>query len=114
MNLHWPRGCSAWYLWLALGFACADNAGALPDESAAIRALESRACGSATIGERLGEEIRGHSRRDLGWRLFEEDGHYDLERSLRVSKSMDLRFRWRVYENGTVEPTSEPARRLCT
>ncbi len=114
MSLNQPcRSAAFWLCAMACG-ACANYAGATSDESAAIRALEAKACGLSTIGERLGEEIRGHSRRDLGWRLFDEDGHYDLERSLRVSKSMEVRFRWRVYDNGTVEPMSEPARRLCT
>ena len=94
-------------------YAVATSAGAGPDEASAARALEAKPCGTGTIGGRLDDEIRGHSRRDLGWRMFVGTGYYDLERSLRVSKSMEMRFRWRVLDNGSVEPLSEPAQRLC-
>lgn len=101
--------------WLGLLLtAYAVQSSALPDEGDAARALEAQPCGNSTIGERLAEEIRSHSRRDLGWRMFGGQGYYDLERSLRVSKSMDMRFRWRIFDGGTVEPVSQAAQRVCS
>lgn len=83
------------------------------EETLAISRLEALPCSGKTIGERLAEEILKHSRRDLGWRIFEGEGYLDLERSLRVSKAMEIRYRWRSTASGTLEPISEAAKDLC-
>lgn len=75
--------------------------------------IESLACGDAMVGHRLSEEIRIHSRRDLGWRFFPEDKYIDAERGLRVSKSMEIRYRWRIDGNGRILPESDAAKKLC-
>jgi hypothetical protein len=69
--------------------------------------------GAITVGERLAEEARIHSRRDLGWRFFPGDYVMEVERSFRVSKSMEMRFRRRVDSGGKAEALTEPAQQLC-
>lgn len=83
------------------------------DEAMATARVEAAACGASTVGARLAEEMRSHSRRDLGWRAFPGSDATDLERSARVSKSLDIRYRWRVDGAGRVEPVSEAAKSLC-
>jgi hypothetical protein len=83
------------------------------DRAEAIRQVEAVTCGGSTVGARLQEEISAHSRRDLGWQVFSSDETTDIERALRVSKSMDLRYRWRLSASGSVEAQSEAAKKLC-
>lgn len=83
-------------------------------EDMARQAIEQLPCGAGTVGARLEEETRIHSRRDLGWRSFQEGDNLDLERAFRVSKSMEIRFRWRVDHAGHAEALTDPARNLCT
>jgi hypothetical protein len=75
--------------------------------------IEATPCGGTTLGERLADETRIHSRRDLGWRFFPGSGYMDVERALRVSKSMEIRYRWRMDGSGRVEALTEPAQMLC-
>ncbi len=75
--------------------------------------VEATPCAGATLGQRLEEESRFHSRRDLGWRFFPGEGYMDAERALRVSKSMEIRYRWRVDAAGKVEALTDSARELC-
>ncbi|QJD29384.1 hypothetical protein [Methylococcus geothermalis] len=86
---------------------------AVADEAADVAKVEAAACAGATVGQRLQEEIQSHSRRDLGWRVFAEADHRDLERSLRISKAMEARYRWRIDAAGNIEPVSDAARQLC-
>jgi hypothetical protein len=97
------------FFWLAL----MPSPGAVADEAADIAKVEAAACAGTSVGQRLQEEIQSHSRRDLGWRIFAEDDHRDLERSLRVSKAMEVRYRWRIDAAGKIEPVSDAARQLC-
>ncbi len=83
------------------------------DEAQAVTLVEATPCHGKTVGERLKDEIQSHSRRDLGWQSFDKDGDHDLERALRVSKSMDIRYRWRLTASGSVEAVSDPAKKLC-
>lgn len=82
-------------------------------DEAAQQKIEAMPCGGTTLGERLAEETHIHSRRDLGWRFFPGSGYMDVERSLRVSKSMEIRYRWRVNDAGQVEARNEAAQGLC-
>lgn len=107
----------AWSRVAALLFLLALSARPSPspamDEATATARVEGATCGASTVGARLADELRSHSRRDLGWRAFPGDNAVDLERSARVSKSMDIRYRWRVDGAGRVEAVSEAAKSLC-
>lgn len=92
-------------------FACPVLADQHEDE--AQQAVVGMACGSATVGAMLDQEARAHSRRDLGWRFFPDGDNLDVERSFRVSKSMEVRFRWKVDHSGHVMPVTESAKSLC-
>jgi len=54
------------------------------------------------------------SHRDLGWQVFKNDHGYDVERSFMVSKSMELRYRWRLSHNGELSAISDRAKSLCS
>lgn len=93
-------------LWAAVVWADAHDTGAQ-------HRIEATPCAGATIGAKLDEEARIHSRRDLGWRFFPGEGYMDAERAFRVSKGMEIRYRWRVDAAGKTEPQTDSARELC-
>lgn len=53
------------------------------------------------------------SQRDLGWQVFKEEGHFDVERAFLMNKSMQLRFRWHINADGSIAPASSRAESLC-
>lgn len=68
---------------------------------------------SETIDQFLDHKLKP-SHRDLGWRVFARDDGFDVERAFLVSKSMELRYRWRVGASGEPQPVSERAQGLCS
>ncbi|MGY6276596.1 hypothetical protein [Methylomonas sp. MgM2] len=66
-----------------------------------------------TVGQVLDASVRRRSQRDLGWRTFEDEGYYDIERAVLINKGMELRYRWRVFMDGNIEAYSERAEKLC-
>ena len=82
-------------------------------EDQARQKIEAQPCGSATLGARLDEESRTHSRRDLGWRYFAEGENLIVERAFRISKSMEERYRWQVDHALNVGPANDAAKSLC-
>lgn len=77
------------------------------------RLLEGTACAGSTIGAKLEEEARIHSRRDLGWRFFPEAETTAVERAYRISKSMEIRYRWNVDHSGKAQAVTDQAKNLC-
>ncbi len=75
--------------------------------------LENTPCGSLTIGRSLEQLSQIHSRRDLGWRYYPGNGYVDVERAFRVSKSMVVRYGWRVTEMNQVIAITPSALNLC-
>lgn len=75
--------------------------------------VESLRCGNTTLALRMADQAQVQSRRDLGWRFYSGDNYIDVERAMRVSKSMETRYRWRVWSNGKIEAISAPAQQLC-
>lgn len=61
----------------------------------------------------LGQKINTASQRDLGWQVFEDDGMYIVERGILISKSMQLRYRWKIGDQGKLQPASDRAEDLC-
>lgn len=77
--------------------------------------VKNQPCMAGETIEQLMDRKLKPSHRDLGWRVFaREDQGFDVERSFMVSKSAELRYRWRVAGNGTAYPESERARNLCS
>jgi hypothetical protein len=66
------------------------------------------------IDETLKKTIRSHSQRDLGWWVFPDDGAYNVERTVLVSKSFKIRYRWHVAQDGRITPASQRAEDLCS
>jgi hypothetical protein len=66
-----------------------------------------------TVDEILNHSVKRRSQRDLGWRTFEEEGHYDIERAVLITKGMELRYRWRVLNDGQINAESSRAQKLC-
>lgn len=82
-------------------------------EDQALQRLEAMSCGADTLGARLEDISHTHSRRDLGWRFFPEGDALVLERAFRVSKSMDVKYRWQLDHDFHIKPISEAAQSLC-
>ena len=67
-----------------------------------------------TVEQVLDQSLRSHSQRDIGWRVFQEDGYIDVERAVLINKSMEMRFRWRVQSNdNSITPKGDRAEKLC-
>lgn len=102
------------FLILGICFFFIVPAYALSDEEA-IRLTQSQLCkAELTIDQALAKTIKSRSQRDLGWRTFSGPGFIDVERAVLINKGMELRFRWRVEEDGAVGPENERAERLCS
>lgn len=66
-----------------------------------------------TVAQYLEHKLSS-SHRDLGWRVYTEEDGIQVERAFLVSKSMELRYRWRVESGGAIRPVSERAAGLCS
>lgn len=101
--------------WLAMAALSQQPLLVLADmhEDQARQKIEAQPCGSTTLGARLDEESRAHSRRDLGWRYFAEGENLIVERAFRISKSMEERYRWQVDHALNVGPANDAAKSLC-
>lgn len=109
------RLCRRFLPWLAMAALSLPSLRVMADmhEDQARQKIEAKPCGSATLGARLDEESRTHSRRDLGWRYFAEGENLIVERAFRISKSMEERYRWQVDHALNVEPANDAAKSLC-
>lgn len=67
-----------------------------------------------TIDQALEHTVKTNSQRDNGWRSFQEDDYVDVERAFMVSKAVELRYRWRVGNDGSILAKSERAEKLCS
>ena len=81
----------------------------------AEKAVRSLACKDGkSVDEVLKHKIKRHSQRDLGWRVFDEEGDsFDVERAILINKGMQIRYRWRLAPEENVQPISKRARELC-
>lgn len=65
------------------------------------------------IDQALSRLIKTKNLQDRGWWVFTEDGGYTVERTVSVSKIMDIRYRWRVDNAGVMQPANERTNSLC-
>lgn len=80
----------------------------------ALDRVKNLQCHGETVESHLNRTIKP-SHRDLGWQVFKhEDLFFDVERSFLVSKSMEIRYRWRIQQDGILEAVSERAQKLCS
>ncbi|TRX00893.1 hypothetical protein [Candidatus Methylobacter oryzae] len=85
------------------------------DETTVEEIVKNSPCiGGLSIDAALKDKIKIRSQRDLGWQVFKEEGQLDVERAFLMNKSMQLRFRWRVNPDGSINPVSSRAESLCT
>jgi len=95
-------------------FACVSTIANALDLRQAEQQVKALSCKNAqTVGEVLDGSIRRPSQRDLGWRVFQDQEYYDVERAVLINKGMELRYRWRVFLDGTIKAQSQRAERLC-
>lgn len=67
-----------------------------------------------TIDQALEHAAKANSQRDIGWRSFQENDYVDVERAIMISKAVELRYRWRVNNDGSILAKSERAEMLCS
>lgn len=106
--LLWPIRLGIVCGWIVLTSA---QAGELDDIKQ--RVLELPCSEGLNVEQRLDDSIKSRSQRDLGWRIFQEDDYVDVERAVKINKAMELRYRWRVFTDGSIKPQSGRAERLC-
>ena len=101
------------FIWFSMLIAA--PAFAQVDEQQAEEIVKTAICiDDQTIAEVLKSKLKKRSQRDLGWKVFKDEGNYDVERAIMISKSMKIRYRWRVNGEGAVEPVSKRAKKLCS
>lgn len=84
------------------------------DITAASQQVKTLPCkDNLSVDQTLDHSIKNHSQRDLGWRTFQEDGFFDIERAVLIHKGMELRYRWRVLVDGKITPQNDRAAKLC-
>lgn len=66
-----------------------------------------------SVDQVLAGSVRRRSQRDLGWRVFQDESYFDVERAVLINKGMELRYRWRVSLDGSIHAQSERAEKLC-
>lgn len=99
---------------ICLGLLLTASAFAEIDEHQAEELVKASICkGDSNVADVLKRKITSRSQRDLGWRVFKEEGYYDVERAILISKGMQIRYRWRINEEGVIEPASKRAKKLC-
>lgn len=94
-------------------FLASASAFALSEDEATVKTKAQACRGGLTVEQALDRAIKSHSQRDLGWRTFPGNGFIDVERAVLVNKGMEMRYRWRVEQQGTVGPENERAEKLC-
>lgn len=97
---------------LITGFANASHAITAEQASEQVKSLPCK--DNMTADQTLDQSIRSHSQRDIGWRTFQEDGYFDVERAVLVNKGMELRYRWRVQSDGSIAAENDRATKLCS
>lgn len=101
--------------WCAIGITGFANAGMAFDANQATQQVKTQLCkDNLTVDQTLDKSIKSHSQRDLGWRSFQEDDYCDIERAVLINKAMELRYRWRVYADGSIRPEGSRAENLCS
>ena len=84
-----------------------------PYELAKNQVISQPCLDDETIDQFL-DHKRRPSHRDLGWRVFQDDEGYIVERSFMVSKAMEIRYRWHVDTQGSIYPTNSRTENLCS
>ncbi|MGZ4999602.1 MAG: hypothetical protein ACXV7F_04820 [Methylomonas sp.] len=96
---------------LIAGFANASHAITAEQASEQVKSLPCK--DNMTTDQALDQSIRSHSQRDIGWRIFQEDGYFDVERAVLINKGMELRYRWRVQQDGNIAAENDRTIELC-
>lgn len=81
----------------------------------ALAQVKNQICNDRETVEQFLERKLKPSHRDLGWQIFKTDnGAYDVERTFLISKSMEMRYRWRVNPDGSLSATNQRSQTLCS
>lgn len=81
----------------------------------ALAQVKTQICHDQETVEQFLERKLKPSHRDLGWQIFKtDDGAYDVERIFLISKSMEMRYRWRVNPDGSLSATNQRSQTLCS
>lgn len=100
--------------WGLISLAGFSSTGMALDSVQASQRVKTQFCqDNLTVDQALDKSIKSHSQRDIGWRAFQEADYYDIERAVLINKAMELRYRWRVFSDGRIQPQSPRAEKLC-
>ena len=100
---------------MLFSFFCATSAFAEMNENRAEEIVKNSICiDDQSIAEIVSKKVKRRSQRDLGWQVYKEGDQYDVERAILISKGMRIRYRWRVSNEGKVQPVSKRAKKLCS
>ncbi len=99
----------------AIGFAPVWQAAyAASSYDAAKTQVVNQPCLDGETVDQYLDHKRRPSHRDLGWRVFEDDDGYIVERSFMVSKAMEIRYRWHIDKQDAIYPTNSRTEDLCS
>jgi hypothetical protein len=84
------------------------------DESTVEAIVKNHTClAEQTVESVLASKIKTGSQRDLGWQVYHEGEHFEVERAFLMNKSMQLRYRWQVNQDESISPIGKRAETLC-
>lgn len=75
--------------------------------------IKNSQCGAGETVDSVLQKKTSSWQRDLGWQVFENDGSFAVEKSLLVSKSTQLRYRWQIDSQGKISAVTDRAKDLC-
>jgi|GEM_PF-1308313 len=84
------------------------------DETTVEAIVKNQPClAGQTVETVLASKIKTGSQRDLGWQVYHEGEHFEVERAFLMNKSMQLRYRWQVNQYESITPIGKRAETLC-
>ena len=100
--------CLLYALLITAQPACAED-----EYNLALNRVKTLSCNHENVEQYLDHKLKP-SHRDMGWQVFKNENGYDVERTFLVSKSMELRYRWRMTWTGELHPVTDRAKDLCS
>lgn len=88
-------------------------AAAAAGDDAALAIVKNQPCRDGESVAQYLDHKAPSSLRDGGWRVFATEEGFDVERVFLASKSMEIRYRWRVDGAGVAQPVGDRAQGLC-
>ncbi len=62
-----------------------------------------------TVDQYLTKKAESPATEDLGWRVYQKEDGFEVERLFLINQKMQSKYRWHVYKTGKVKPLNSKA-----